>query len=294
MNLKSNIPTIEFSASEAFAADFDFVDLEELYKRIPTFDFDPFSPHRVHFHHLIYISSGSGNHFIDFNLHPCHEGSFIFVNKNQIHAFDSDNRPHGLMILFTEEFLDSIRTTIRLPVFTSGFSWESVSPILTVDCNLKESCEVLLGELSKITGEASYDNLLIRLIFTSLMVKLHRERKPLETSSTSESDRLRLSLFLTLIEEDFSTTKDAKAYANKMGIAYKTLNRICKQVTHKSPKQLIDAHTILEAKRRLATEHIQVSQLAFEFGFEDVSNFVKYFKKHTLLTPSQFQQNNQG
>jgi AraC family transcriptional regulator, transcriptional activator of pobA len=30
-------------------------------------------------------------------------------------------------------------------------------------------------------------------------------------------------------------------------------------------------------------------QMAYDFGFEDASNFVKYFKNHTKQTPSQFQ-----
>lgn len=73
-----------------------------------------------------------------------------------------------------------------------------------------------------------------------------------------------------------------------MGVTYKTLNKLCKQVAHQTPKQLIDAYTILEAKRRLAIQNIQVTQLAYELGFEETTNFIRYFKKHTSMTPHLF------
>ena len=77
-------------------------------------------------------------------------------------------------------------------------------------------------------------------------------------------------------------------------MTYKSLNKICKLAVNQTAKQLIDAHTILEAKRKLVIEGIQVQELAYELGFEEVTNFVKYFKKHTLVTPSQFKENFKG
>ena len=77
-------------------------------------------------------------------------------------------------------------------------------------------------------------------------------------------------------------------------MSYKALNQLCKKTAGKTPKQIIDEHTILEAKRRLAIENTQVTQLAYELGFDEVGNFTKYFRKHTLLTPSQFQANLAG
>jgi|TARA_B110000902_G_scaffold265723_1_gene350866 AraC family transcriptional activator of pobA len=51
---------------------------------------------------------------------------------------------------------------------------------------------------------------------------------------------------------------------------------------------------VLEAKRQLVVENIQVNQLAYALGFDEVTNFIKYFKKHTLLTPTQFKKSVEG
>ena len=52
---------------------------------------------------------------------------------------------------------------------------------------------------------------------------------------------------------------------------------------------MIDAFTLIEIKRRLIISNVTTQKLAYDFGFEDASNFVKYFKKQTGATPSQFQ-----
>ena len=283
------IPNIKFQPHDELSDGFELIELESLYKRSSEFSHDLFAPHRVQFHHLIYISKGAGKHFIDFTYRPYEAGSFIFVNKNQSHAFDQYNQPQGLAMLFTQDFIDSIRISIRLPIFGSGFYLESFAPVLTVQDGLKGSSEVLLAEIQKVTGKEPYDRLIIQLLFASLMVLLHRERPMMPDARIGEEDHAHLSHFLALVEEHYTATKDSSAYAEMMNITYKKLNQLCKEATRKTPKQLIDAHTILEAKRRLVIEKTQVSQLAYEFGFEDVSNFAKYFKKHTLMSPTQFQ-----
>lgn len=289
-----DIPTIEFQPQDKNNPGVELFELDSLYKRSSKLAFDPFAPHRVQFHHLIYITEGVGTHFIDFNRHPCQAGSFVFINRQQVHAFDFDNQPQGFLLLFTQEFVDSIHIRIRVPEFTSGFYAASERPVLTVDHALKESCEGILSEIRKVTGKERDDLLILQLLFTTLILKLHRKRSDASGHQLSEAHRQQFSHFVSLVEDNFSSTKEAAVYADMMNMTYKTLNHLCKQAARQTPKQLIDAHTILEAKRRLAIEDTQVSQLAYALGFEEVSNFVKYFKKHTLVTPNQFKDSLKG
>ncbi len=285
-----NIPTIEFQPQKATSAGVELFELASLYKRSPQLEFDPFAPHRVQFHHLIYITEGVGNHFIDFHHYPCKAGSFLFINRHQVHAFDVENQPQGLMVLFTQEFVESIQTNIRVPLFSVGSHAGSEVPVVTVDHAQKESCELLLAEMRKVTGKEQNDRLIFQLLFTSLLLKLHRERSSSPGPQLNETRRLQFARFLTLVEDNFYSTRDAAVFADMMGVTYKTLNQLCKQATGQTPKQLIDAYTILEAKRRLAIENIQPTELAYGLGFDELSNFIKYFKKHTFVTPNQFRE----
>lgn len=83
-------------------------------------------------------------------------------------------------------------------------------------------------------------------------------------------------------------SRNANFYAKKLNITYKHLNSICKDVADVTAKQFIDAFIILEAKRLLINSEMKSTELAYTLGFEEPTNFVKYFKKYTGLTPNTF------
>lgn len=101
------IPKIKFSPKNHKDIGIEIIELSDIYKRLNNEEIS-FStkPHRVQFHNLLYITQGSGTHFIDFNTYTIQAGSVVFVNKNQIQAFDLVNKPQGKLIIFTDEFLD--------------------------------------------------------------------------------------------------------------------------------------------------------------------------------------------
>ena len=51
---------------------------------------------------------------------------------------------------------------------------------------------------------------------------------------------------------------------------------------------MVQERIILEAQRMLLYSNLNVSQIGYRLGFDDASYFVKYFKKHTSVSPSEF------
>lgn len=83
-------------------------------------------------------------------------------------------------------------------------------------------------------------------------------------------------------------TRNAKDYAKMLNVSYKHLNEICKHIDHKTAKALIDNYIILEAKRQLVTTPHTIKEIGFELGFNEPSNFRKYFCKHVDISPNEF------
>ena len=289
-----NIPKVEFHPHRSENIGIEVIWLNDLYNRATPSDHNPSLPHRVEFHCFIYITKGEGAHFIDFNHYPVQEGSCIFVNKHQVQAFDFKSRPEGYLILFTDEFIDVIRTNIRTPLFLPTQLITTYLPTFTLTSALKLSCESLLLEINNEQERTAADPLVMQLLFAALMLKINREKPGGYTQNLSEARIKKFLQFMQLVEDRHSKTREASDYANAMHMTYKSLNEICKLASSQTAKQLIDAHTVLEAKRKLIVENPQVQTLAYALGFDEVTNFVKYFKKHTLLTPSQFKASYKG
>lgn len=288
------IPLLNFRPRHSLSVELEITDLNELYERASELEHDLSMPHRVRFYHIIYIAEGTGSHFIDFNYYPYQSGSFVFISKDQVHAFDVKNCPQGKAIFFTQNFLDSTNVNIRMPFFTSNLISLN-RPVLSVENRLKSSFETLLREIDQELNCDNCNSLIAQFLFSALLLKLDRERPSSHfDDQLTEHQAVRFLQFMDLVEENFATNRDASTYAQMMHTTYKSLNQICKLACNQTPKQLIDFHTILEAKRRLVIEKVQINQLAYDLDFDEVSNFIKYFKRHTLLTPAQFKSNHSG
>ncbi|MDX2319702.1 MAG: helix-turn-helix transcriptional regulator [Moritella sp.] len=288
------IPEVGFNHAKAANCEIEVIDLEKLYQGKDNLTHNPALPHRVDFHQIIHIEEGQGAHLIDFVNYPYQSGAFIFIQKNQVHAFDFSDKPQGKLLLFTQAFIDQALTNMRLPEFTPTHLEYAYQPVFIPDAATMSSSEKLLDELNKELVHQQSNDLIVMLLFSSLALMLRRVMPDNHHDKLNNNQLTKFNDFVTLLDANFHRCRDASYYAEQLHTTYKTLNQICKLATNQTAKQLIDAYTILEAKRRLVLDGTPTQQLAYELGFEDASNFVKYFKKHTLITPSRFQKQFQG
>jgi AraC-like DNA-binding protein len=90
------------------------------------------------------------------------------------------------------------------------------------------------------------------------------------------------------IEEHFRSWHKVSEYADRLGYSARTLNRLARQNTGLTAKQLIDERVVLEAKRQLSHADAPVAEIAEQLGFDDPSNFSSYFLSRTGTTPGAF------
>ena len=129
---------------------------------------------------------------------------------------------------------------------------------------------------------------IIDALYTVVFSKIEQLKKQ-QTVYLKDSDKLMLFMkFKKLLDSDYTNNRNADAYAQKLCVTYKHLNVVCKEIANRTAKQFIDEHVILEAKRKLVNSNIKSTELTFLMGFEEPTNFSKYFKKHTGLTPNNF------
>ena len=76
-----------------------------------------------------------------------------------------------------------------------------------------------------------------------------------------------------------------------MNLSPYQLNEITKSAVGKTASELINDHIILEAKRYLLATPNQIKDIADMLGYEDVSYFIRFFKKHTGHSPESFRRN---
>ncbi|MGQ4335695.1 helix-turn-helix domain-containing protein, partial [Streptomyces hayashii] len=96
------------------------------------------------------------------------------------------------------------------------------------------------------------------------------------------------------LERMYATTRRAADYAHRLGYTVKTLTRACVAATGQPVKHVIDARVALEAQRLLAHTDEPVASISRRLGFDEPTNFGKFFTRQAGVTPGAFRQTHQA
>ena len=283
------IKVIEFQNFQNPNANFDIINLEELYTR-KNINHSIEHHHRVQFYLLLFIESGKGLHTVDFKDYHCNKGTIITIRKDQVHKFFSTHNITGKILLFTDDFLISYLEEIELQKTTLLFNELLGNPKLQLSNN---DFNNIYGCIHRIQNEyfVINDRHSLGIIRSELHILITLLYRIKSTSANINLDKKYLKEFVllqSLVEQKVSTTTKVKDYAALLGKSTKTLNSITKSIINKSAKEFVDEICTKQIKRLLMNSQLSIKEIAYKSGFEESSNFYKYFKRQTGYTPEQF------
>jgi len=287
--LKITTDIINYDIKNSLLQEFEIVDLTDLYnefkEKITTI-------HRTNFYHIIWFQSGSPTHLVDFNPIKINPNSLLFLNQNIVHRFDSKTKFEGKAILFTDSFFCKSYSDIQFLgnsiLFHDLFSVSQIKLQKTASffAALFEQMETELTN----TKDHSQADILQNLLHNFL---LHSEREIRQQNFSEirkDADLDCVMLFRNLLEKTYIDQKQVHYYAEQIMITEKRLNHATTKVLGKTPKEIIDDRIMLEAKRILAHTTKNVKEIGYYLGFKEPTNFIKYFKKHSHATPTEFRE----
>ncbi|MDC6365265.1 MULTISPECIES: helix-turn-helix domain-containing protein [Flavobacteriaceae] len=126
--------------------------------------------------------------------------------------------------------------------------------------------------------------LLKRLIIMS--TRLAKEQHIVKTLNNEQIDTIRKFNFL--VDLHYKTKRKVSDYAEMLFKSPKTLSNLFSIYNQKSPQEIILQRIALEAKRLINYTDKQNQEIAYDLGFNDPAHFSRFFKKMTLMTPSEY------
>jgi AraC family transcriptional regulator, transcriptional activator of pobA len=245
--------------------------------------------HRHNYYFVMILEKGAGDHIIDFTPYKISDYSVFFMRPGQVHKLVLKKGSTGYLIEFTGNFY-SPREKLAGSVFRK-VSHKNHCMVAANRFNklLSVSKDIYLEYNMKQTGF----NEIIKANLGVFFIELVRQSKNPDslTNDSKEYALQRLDLFLELLEIHFRTKKQVVQYAELMHLTPYQLNAITKKTMGKTCSELIIDQIVLEAKRLLLATTDQINQIAFELGYEDVSYFIRFFKKQAGYSPETFRKN---
>lgn len=243
-------------------------------------------PHRLTFFALLIVTKGRGSHQIDLNHYSLKKGTVLKIAKGQVHAFVRDVSYDGILVVFTEEFVLRYFSQSSIEIISHLYNYHLSDPIVSHTAFVDQFLEMANDELSNKTMYA-HKNILANILELFLL-RLERHAHLRTFVDIRESHITRFGQFKNLVEKHFQETRNVKDYAKLMHISTRHLNNIVQKLTLNTAKHFIDQYVILEIKRNILSTNLSLKEIAFAVGFQEVTNFTKFFKKHTQSTPREY------
>lgn len=245
--------------------------------------------HRHNFFFILALQYGEGIHEIDFETYKILDKSIFILRPGQVHQLKLKAGAIGYLMEFDSEFYhpDNKTAALRFQKANSKnfcipekIRFEKLHAILSIifeECANKQE-----GYLEVV--KANLDIFFIEFVRQS--PEPGNRTKPV-ISYTQE----RFEEFVQLVEKHINIHKQVSKYTNLMGLSPYQLNEITKSAVGKTASALITDQIILEAKRQLLATPNQIKDIADQLGYEDISYFIRLFKKHTGHSPKVFRKN---
>lgn len=259
-------------------------------------------PHTHSYYEIIWFQEGEGVHTIDFVEYTIKPNTFFFISPGQIHNFDK-KKAKGTIFKFIPEFLSDEYTTEDIFLKYSIFNTIDTPPYKIIDSEdklyslhrMESAMEREIPRLSSF-GHHRFLQSLLRI----MLIIFERHESENITSVNSEHVLPELNVtnnvhnhfirFRQALENNYSHLHNVKDYAELLGVGTKYLTTIVKECSHRTPLQLINERILLEAKRQLRYSNKMVKEIAFDLGYDDPSYFVKQFKRHMGMLPTEFRE----
>lgn len=283
--MKEKIHKYDFK--EGLPQEFEIIDFNFLFHE---FSEEIKKPHRAEFYQILWFQKGSPTHLVDFNPVKIQPNSLLFINKNSVQLFDYKTKFQGKAILFTDSFFCKTETDtqfLRSSILFNDLLSVSQIQIPNTSSIITSIFQFLESELKNSKDE--YQSEILRNSLHNFLLHSERERRKQDFIAIKKDVYLEETLlFKTLLDTHFIHHKKVSFYAQKMNLTSKRLNQATSKIFGKTPKNIIDDRVLLESKRLLAHTNESIKEIAFSLGFEEPTNFIKYFKKHTGKTPVEF------
>ena len=111
------------------------------------------------------------------------------------------------------------------------------------------------------------------------------------TSESDSSDSRRIQKAIEYLEKHSSEEIRLLDLANYVGMTEVSFSRFMKKATGKNFIHYLNDHRLGIASRLLVNTNKSIAEIAYECGFNNMSNFNRIFKKRKSITPKEFREN---
>lgn len=236
----------------------------------------------LHWHsdvEIIYVEKGSFDLQLNGKSFCLSSGDIVYINENVMHS----GTPHDCVyhcIVFSEKKMFKNAPAL----YTEALSCESCilrsnrHAIKYISAALVESKRMVKGDIFRI-----YSNL-----FSLYSVLSTAEKIEITLTERKSKKMLLLKNAIEIIENNYKNDITLKMLADACNMTPEYFCTFFKRNIGQTPFEYLNSHRIEIACEALIYKNLSVTETAYLCGFNDLSYFIKTFKKYKHLSPKRY------
>ncbi len=251
---------------------------------------------------FFYVLEGSVMFQVDEELFPVHAGEAVFIDGGDIHAGHAygDEGCRFFALVFGTQLLssanyDAIQNSLVLPFQERKASFPRLISRTTAaeSCLLDHLDAVLkLCEQQRHGYEAGVKGHLLLMLHEIASEGIACDRSVSNSSALTRMERLKKVLFY--IQQEYDKPIRLKELAGLIPMSEGQFCRFFKSMTGQTPVDYINSYRIRLAAGLLTQSERKISDIALEVGFDNISYFIRVFRKMMKCSPSAFRRGEIG
>ena len=246
----------------------------------------------AHWHNeveLVRVVSGSMKITLNSHMYIAKQGDVLFINPETVHRAIPDKCVYECMV-FHANFLYNDTYACRSfieNILNRDYLVNEYIPF--EDSEFHECAKRLFCAVKK--KEVGNKFRIISAFYDLFgVIEERRMYFPVsgERENTSDKSILRLKKCLSFIRENFDKQITLSDMAKNADMSAKYFGTFFKNMTEKTPMEYLNEYRIEKASRKLLYTDASVTDVAFSCGFNDLSYFIKTFKKIHKISPGQY------
>lgn len=235
---------------------------------------------------------GSDKIRINFKEYKVEEGSILTILPNQIVERTDNAEDFFIEILaFSQDFMSDliIPKDFELPKKIVD------NPVLKISSEKMQNLlrfHSFIIETFNNEHHIFFEHVIKGLLYSLLMeiASIYKDQDTEQKEKVSSRNEEITKQFFLLLKDHHKTERTATFYADKLFITPKYLSSVLKKTTGRTINSWVEDATILGAKILLKSTNLTVLQISEELNFPNSSNFGRFFKKHTGITPIEYRE----
>ena len=136
---------------------------------------------------------------------------------------------------------------------------------------------------------------IIRCFAYDLLANINKDLEPdNDDDMLRQGDRI-FRRFMLLLSENSNVNRSVKSYADELCVSPKYLTCVCRRHGDYTASEIIANAIVGRIKQLLLYSDMSIKEIATEMGFDNLSFFGKYVRKHLGLSPNNYRKaNNYG